>query len=232
MSCGFGAKSGLKSTYSQGVVARQYDEKARIRVVHNVAKGPSVDIVFNGKVVLTNVPYKAISDYLKVPAGPARIEVVVANTTTLIIKADVNLATGSAYTVIAHGDAANLASLAALALTDDMTCPAPGKAHVRFIHAAAKVPAVDIYVNESVKVFPNVAYGKTGTPTYLPVDAGIVNVDVTPAGALDMVLGPLPLNLESGQIYTVIASGLLNDPQAPLTALVTEDSKGMCVSLF
>jgi len=130
--------------------------------------------------------------------------------------------------VIAHGLISDLSSIALLPLKDNNNCPLGGKAHVRFVHAAAGAPAVDIWANNS-KVFNNVSYGNTGSPVYLPVDAGMINLSVTPTGTSDVVLGPIPLNLESGKVYTIIATGLVNDKTNPLNTLTTVDN--VCITV-
>lgn len=197
--------------------------KSRVKVVHNVAKGPAVNVVIDGKKALSNVEYKTQSGYLKVPSGKHYLSIMAGGKT--LASADVNLKPKTDYTVIAHGDVTNLPSISLLALEDNNSCPARGKSHLRFVHAAAGAPAVDVWASDNAKAFSNVSYGQTGNPTYLPVDAGVINVSVTPTGSTQRVLGPLPLNLEEGKIYTVTASGLVGDSEAPLTALVHEDKK-------
>ena len=202
--------------------------KSKVRVVHNVANGPDVDGYLDGMKVLKNFGYKSISDYLEVKSGKHTLTVKVSSNDSVIINGDVNLMPGKAYTVIVHGLISDLNSISSLVLEDNLMCPMEGKAHVRFIHAAAGVPAVDIYAGNT-KIFDNVAYGQVGNPMYLPVDAGMVDVSVTAAGSLDIALGPINLRLVGRNIYTVIASGLIGDDRSPLTALVTEDTKGSCI---
>lgn len=199
-----------------------YHHNSRVKVVHNIPFAPNVDVIVDNKIVLSNVAYKKVSDYLSVPSGPHHLAI--AANGTVLAQANVNLKSGADYTVIAHGNVADLKSIALLPLEDDNTCPKAGKAHVRFIHAAAKVPAVDIWANNKLKVFTNVAYGSTGKPVYLPVDAGDISLSVTPAKTNNVVLGPIDLNLESGNVYTIIATGLLNDRKAPLDVILTTDS--------
>ncbi len=110
-----------------------------------------------------------------------------------------------------------------LALVDDNACPANGKAHVRFVHAAAGAPNVDVYAGLS-RVFNNVAYGSIGSPSYLPVVAGKVKVSATPAGSAEIVAGPLKLQLDKGTVYTLVASGLVGSHKYPLTVIATADN--------
>lgn len=203
---------------------------SRVRAVHNVAKGPKVNVVVDGKVALSGVGYKAISDYLKVPSGPHTVSITTEDG-TILASSNVNLNNGKDYTVVAHGDVSNLNSIALLSLQDDNSCPAKGKSHVRFIHAASGAPAVDIWANMNSIVFENVTYGSTGNPTYLPVDSGDLTLAVAPSGVREVVLGPLPLSLSPGKTYSIIASGLVGDAEAPLTALVSEDNSCSTIHL-
>ena len=197
---------------------------SKVRAVHNVAKGPNVNVVLDGKIALENVSYMAVSDYLKVPSGKHAVAITTTDGSKTLASTTVTLSPGVDYTVIAHGDVTQPTTLSLLALQDDNSCPKAGKAHVRFVHAAATVPAVDVWANMESKVFSDVSYGQTSQPVYLPVKAGEISIAVTPAGSGDVVLGPVDLRLESGKTYTIIASGLLGDEDAPLSAIISQDS--------
>jgi hypothetical protein len=230
MSCGV-SQYGNKSVYTAApavATMATVEAMAKLRIIHNVAGGPEVDGYLDGVNVLQNFSYKSITDYLKVKSGMRTVTVKAAGTNNIIVEGGIELAAGGVYTLIVHGLIANPKTIAPLLLSDDLTCPVQGKAHVRFVHAAAGAPAVDIYGN-GMKVFSNVSYGEIGNPQYLPVNVGKLEVEVAPAGKNVLVLGPIPLNLHNKGVYTIIASGLLNDGKYPLTALVSEDTKGSCV---
>ena len=197
---------------------------SKVRCIHNVAAGPNVNVVVDGKIALSNVPYKAVSAYLKVPSGKHALAITTVDGITVLASTAVNLIPGKDYSVIAHGDVTNLKSIALLELVDNKSCPPHNKAHIRFIHAAATIPNVDIWINNKYKVFPNVAYGSVGNPQYLSVNATNVKVSAASTGTTNIALGPLPLTLESRKIYTIIATGLLNDSSAPLSVIVIPDS--------
>jgi hypothetical protein len=74
-----------------------------LRVIHASPDAGPVDILANGQVVLSNVPFGTISTYLTIPAGTYAIKVNVAGTTTTAIAATVNLAAGSNYSAVAIG---------------------------------------------------------------------------------------------------------------------------------
>ena len=68
---------------------------ARVRVLHSAASAPAVDVyvtavdagISNATPTLSNVPFKAISDYLTVPAGTYDVFVTVAGTKNIAIQA-------------------------------------------------------------------------------------------------------------------------------------------------
>jgi hypothetical protein len=47
----------------------------------------------------------------------------------------------------------NVATIEALVLEDNLTSPASGKAHIRFIHLSPDAPAVDITLTNGTVVF-------------------------------------------------------------------------------
>ena len=52
------------------VAAGAQADPARVRVAHFSPDAPNVDIYVNDDRVLSDVPYKTVSDYLELPPGP------------------------------------------------------------------------------------------------------------------------------------------------------------------
>lgn len=77
--------------------------KAKLRAIHLSPDAPNVDVWVNGSRVLTDVPFKAASAYLEVPAGATTVEITVAGTTTVVLQANPTLSGGSIYTAAAVG---------------------------------------------------------------------------------------------------------------------------------
>jgi len=77
--------------------------QARLRVIHASPDAGPVDVLVNGQVVLSNVAFGAISNYLSVPAGTYTVEVNAAGTSTTAITASVTLAAQSNYSAVAIG---------------------------------------------------------------------------------------------------------------------------------
>jgi hypothetical protein len=180
---------------------------ARVRVVHASPDAPSVDVLVDDAVALSNVPYLGVSDYLEVPSGSRNLKVNAAGTATTVIDADADLAEDGEYTVIASGLAS---AIEPIVLVDDNSAPAPGNVRVRAIHGAPSAPAVDIYVTApgtdletETPVLVNVEFGQVAD--YLEAPAGTYQVRVTPTGSKTVVIDSGPLTLASGQVRTAIA---------------------------
>ena len=198
--------------------------EARVRVVHASPDAPSVDVLLDEAEVLSNVPYLASSDYLATSAGDHNLKVNAAGTATTAIDANVTLADGTDYTVIASD---LVAEITPIVLEDDNTAPAAGNARVRAIHGAPSAPAVDIYVTApgadleaATPVLTSVAFGDVAD--YLEVPAGDYQVRVTPAGTKTVAIDSGALTLESGQVRTAIAVDALGGG-APFDLLVLAD---------
>ena len=181
--------------------------EAQIRVVHASPDAPDVDVLLDEAEVLSDVPYLAASGYLEAPAGQRNLKVNAAGTATTVIDADVDLADGSQYTVIASGE---VASIAPIVLLDDNTAPAAGNARVRAIHGAPGAPAVDVYVTapgaDLTQVAPVLAGVEFGdVADYLEVPAGDYQVRIAPAGTTIVVIDSGALSLAAGQVRTAIA---------------------------
>ncbi len=199
--------------------------QARVRVVHASPDAPNVDVLLDDAKVLSDVPYLASSAYLETSAGDHNLKVNAAGTATTAIDADVTLADGTDYTVIASD---LVAQITPIVLRDDNTAPAAGNARVRAIHGAPSAPAVDVYVTApgadletATPVLTNVAFGDVAD--YLEVPAGEYQVRVTPAGTKTVAIDSGALTLESGQVRTAIAVDAAGGG-APFDLLVLADS--------
>ncbi len=184
------------------------NDQARVQVVHASPDAPGVDIlVDNSKVNSSALVYPNNTGYLDVAAGVRNIKVNATGTATSVINADVTFEKDKNYSVFAIN---RLASIEAAVLTDDLTAPAAGKAHVRFIHLSPDAPAVDITTTTGAIVFGNRAF-KSAT-AFTPLDAGAYNLQVRVAGTSTVALTIPTITLQAGKIYTVFARGLLTPP--------------------
>lgn len=100
--------------------------QVKIRVIHAAPAAAGVDVyatapgasLATSTPVLTNVPFRAISDYLTVPAGTYQLRVTPTGSTTVAIDATVTLTAGQVRTVVARDNAGGGAPLGVILLED------------------------------------------------------------------------------------------------------------------
>jgi hypothetical protein len=176
-----------------------------VLAVHASPDAPAVDLLVDNIVRGTGLAYPNNTGYLNPLAGTRNIKINVSGTATSVIDANLRVLPGASYSVFAVDAVANISPLV---LNDDLTAPAAGNAHVRFVHLSPDAQAVDITLTDGTVVFGNRSF-KEFTP-FTPLGAGTYNLEVRLAGTTTTVL-PLPgIVLEDGKIYTVFARGFVN----------------------
>ena len=179
--------------------------QARVMAVHASPDAPAVDLFVDGTLAGSGLAYPNNTGYLTVTAGTRNVKVNVAGTTTTVIDANLPVGAGGNYSVFAKGP---VSAIGALVLTDDLTTPASGKAHIRFVHLSPDAPAVDVAVTGGPILFSNKAY--EGFTAFTPVDAATYDLEVRPAGSSSVVLALPGIALQAGKIYTVFARGFVS----------------------
>lgn len=179
---------------------------AKVLIVHASPDAPGVDVlVDNTATPLTNLTFPQNTGYVEIPAGDRNVKVNVTGTSTTVIEADLNLNSNTNYSVFAVNSVSNIEPLV---LVDDLTAPASGKSHVRFVHLSPDAPAVDIAVaGGGPVVFGNVSFKEY--KGFTPLDAGTYNLEVRLAGTSTVVLSLGNITLTDGMIYTVFAKGFV-----------------------
>lgn len=188
-------------------------QKANLMVVHASPDAPQVDIYVDGTKVRDTLSFPGNTSYLQINSGTRNIKVNVAGTNTTVIgPVDLSFNANTNTSIFAID---SVAKISPLVVSDDLTAPASGKAHIRFIHLSPNAPGVDVSVTgqpQGTGLFTNRTFNKTITgseSSFTPVDAGTYNLEVRLANTLTVVL-PLPgITLTAGKIYTVFASGFV-----------------------
>jgi hypothetical protein len=179
--------------------------KANVLVVHASPDAPGVDLLVDNAVAGTNLTFPNNTGYLQVNAGTRNVKVNVTGTSTTVIQANLNLMENKSYSVFAVNQ---VSAIEPLVFEDNLTSPASGKAHVRFIHLSPNAPAVNITLTDGTIVFGNVSF--KGSVDFTPLNAATYNLQVRDAATNQTVVLELPnITLQAGKIYTVFAKGLL-----------------------
>ncbi|WP_232058354.1 DUF4397 domain-containing protein [Nibribacter ruber] len=196
------------------------EQKANVMVVHAAPNAPTVDLFVDGtKVNSTALAYPRNTGYLQVAAGSRNVKVAPsgAGAANAVIDANLNLTANTNYSVFAAGP---LTALTAVVVEDNLTAPAAGRAHVRFIHLSPDAPNVDVVVQGTTSnLFSNIQY--KGSTAFKPVNAGTYTLLVQPVGT-DVNAVTANVTLQAGKIYTVFAKGFLNPPAGNNNSLGAE----------
>jgi hypothetical protein len=186
---------------------------AGVRVGHFSADAPNVDVYANGGVILPNVAFGALSDYLFVPAGTYQVQVVPTGASLeegpVVIDAALTFEGGTLTTVAATNELANITPVV---LQDKAVTPEAEGAKVRVVHLSANAPKVDIAPDGTGKkgaIVKNLRFGKA--KGYLDVPAGEVDLEIRPAGKKAAAFDIPALTLEDGKAYSAIAIGQFPD---------------------
>jgi hypothetical protein len=185
----------------------QGQAQAMVRVAHfapGLLEGDVYVVYVNGRLQLKGVPFKTVSDYLKVDSGRFQVEVRKAGqpaSSPPVVGATVDLAAGKAYTVAVFGQ---LTAVEAALLTDDLSRPGKNMSKVRLIQAIPGDQAVDLVTGGDVLVsgaeFPSAS-------DYQEVPAGSAEVEVRKAGTDEVLATAGRVRLPSGSISSLVAVG-------------------------
>jgi hypothetical protein len=179
--------------------------QAQVRVAHLAPDAPNVDVYVNSDLILTDVPYTTISDYLPLPAGTQQVTVyATGETTSPVIDTPVELAAGGAYTVAAVGLVAD-DSLTAQVYQDDLRSPDSGNAKVRVVHASPDAGPVDVIPRGGQALVEGLTFPDASP--YAEVPAGSYTLDVNAAGTKKTALTVPDAKLASGGVYSAFAVG-------------------------
>ncbi|MDZ4798586.1 MAG: DUF4397 domain-containing protein [Bryobacteraceae bacterium] len=196
--------------------------QSRVRIVHASPDVAKVDILVLGQVAIEALPYAETTDYipLPLPSGTYPMQVNVSGTSTMLASANVTIASGASYTIVALGLAGPGKSPAfrLVTLPDNRGQEPPdGSAYYRLIHAAPGTGAIDAYALPFAYATtrtsePDVAGLNFGTATgYNRLAAGPYFMRVTAAGSKTIAADVGRLLLPSRSVRTIIAldSGFL-----------------------
>ncbi|GKW47267.1 MULTISPECIES: DUF4397 domain-containing protein [unclassified Planococcus (in: firmicutes)] len=188
------------SLLASGVMAA--GDMAKVRVVHASPDAPAVDVYVNGDLTLEDVPFKADSGYLDVPAGTHNVEVFAAGSEyaegSAVLQADLTVEAGKAYTVAA----ANTVDSLEFVVAEDSMSVTEGKTKIRVGHLSPDAPAVDVGLIGGDAVFSGAEF--PGITDYMELDAGTYDLEIRlPDGT--QVLPLEGTELKADTVYSVFA---------------------------
>jgi hypothetical protein len=177
-----------------------------VLVTHASPDAPGVDLLVDGIVVNSQaLNFPDNTGYLSVNTGTRNFKVNASGTSTTVIDETLTIGADLNYSIFAIDE---LSNIRALVLQDDLSAPASGKSHVRFLHLSPDAPAVDITLTDGTVIFGNIAFEEN--TEFTPLDSGTYDLQVRVAGTSNVALELPGIVLENGKIYTVFAKGFLN----------------------
>ncbi len=196
---------------------------AQVRVVHNSADTPAVDVIVNGSKALTGLTFPNATEYeaLEAPAGTYNVVVAASIDNTIApINVDLTFEQARSYTAIAIGALNGVTDNTITAvLTEDERRNIATEARVRVVHGsyavAAEIP-VDVFltpdadISAATPAITNLAYGTATDQLSVPPGDYVITVTATGDKSVVAFSSGATVPLEGGVNYTIIA----RDPAA------------------
>ncbi|HZX59184.1 MAG TPA: DUF4397 domain-containing protein [Mucilaginibacter sp.] len=165
---------------------------------------PALDLYFNSNRVNWNpISYGSGLDYFNAFAGPRTVNFYAQNTMTKLFSDTLTLKPNAVYSLFL----VNAASTPGIfVLNDTINRPANNTANIRFVDLSPDAPAVDLALNDSVKV-SNKAY--KGFSSFLPVAGNkTYSFKILQKGTSTVLASLSNVTLTNGYVYTIMLTGL------------------------
>ena len=206
-------------------------ETTQVRFIHASPDAPNVNISSILRASARNLAYEDITDYEDFAVGPLTVQVdaiIPGGVATVIGPVDINLASGTNYSVVASG---NVAGIAPIVIESSADAVDAASVRAQVLHAAPDAPPVDVFVTAPGALLAqevplgSFAFGESLGPVEVP--AGDYQIRVT------LVNDPATVVYDSGTLALAGGSDLLisavantGPGAAPITLAVASDAGG------
>ncbi len=182
----------------------------------------SVNVLIDGQMQGTDIPYAGNTGYLPVGSGSRHIQVEPVNSSTPIIDENITIGSTTETTMIVANYSANVTGVV---LTDGNTAPTTGDIEIRVVNASPGIGSADIYIVPSGSSLTTVApvvssLGFESATDYQTLVAGTYEVFLTAPGTKNAYLSSGQITLTSGQIRTLVA---INGPTGGYSTVTLAD---------
>lgn len=189
-----------------------------IRILHASPNAPAVDVYANENLIVENLEYKELSQYIPVQPGNYNITVYPSGEMeNPVINTNVYIPKDTVSTIAAIG---KLPDISLSTIPEPIIANDSGGPCIRFIHLSPNAPAVDIKLADDTKVFNNIPYKDITNYTCIPT--GTYTFKVTPAGTNNVVITVPNVKLDPNNYYNVYAVGLVGETPALEALLISE----------
>jgi hypothetical protein len=200
--------------------AQMAEPAARLRFLHAVAGGPSVDVYVDGALIVPALSFGEVTPHLMVSAGEHQVALRAQGSdpaAAALVEVSVPLAADLAFTLVAQGAPEAVEAALYEDILDEIDL---GLARLTAINAVPNSPALDVVTTVSAPLLQGVNYGtQFGT---VNIGAGSQDLVIVPAGgAVESALAAIgEIGLDSGTLYTFVALGTLDGATAPSTLTI------------
>lgn len=195
------------------------DVNSSIRVLHAVPNAPNVDVYANGNLIVSNIAFSSISDYLNLSPGTYELQLYKAGFYDKpLLTQNVLLEPSANYTVCV----VTLGNLYLFRLRDATIATSPDSAYLRFMNLSQSSPLLNLTLPNGTQLFPSVEYLET--TGYYTTSPGIYNFKVEISGGTIVSKNIKNLSLDGGKLYTIYVLGIFNG-KPPLGYLFVEDER-------
>ncbi len=195
------------------------DNASYVRVIHASPYVGTADVFVDGKMFLSSFQFATVTDYVKLPAGPHKVQIALVGKgiNAAALTKDLQVGPGYTYTVAAVGATPNTLDLQVFA--DDNTVAA-NHAKVRVYHLVPNGGLANTVLDADTKI-DGVGYEKASE--YVTMDTGSYNIKVTvPQQNWD---DSVSTTLNNNKVLSIFAVGMFNG--TPQVQLVSKDAQGI-----
>jgi hypothetical protein len=167
---------------------------------------PGLDLYFNGdKVNWGPISYGTGIGYFRAYSGLRTVNLYLYGVMNEVFTDTITLQANNVYSLFLANTAAKSDLVA---IKDTINQPAANTANVRFIDLSPDAPAVDLALNDTVKV-SNRSY--KGYSTFIPVTGNkSYTIDIRQKGTTNVLATLAAVTLSANNVYTIILTGLAN----------------------
>jgi hypothetical protein len=172
-----------------------------------------LNVLVDGNIVLSNIPFAGISNYVTTSAGSHSFAVqATATPGANLLTLDTTLASATDTSLAFSGPAG---ALVPLVLSDNNLPPPAGRARVRFVNVSPGMGPLDVYTNFSKQVS---GLASNSGSSYIEVTAAAVigtlyEFDFNLAGTTSVVLKLPSVSIIAGNTYSIYVVGAPATPQ-------------------
>lgn len=210
---------GLLVTNCETITGTEDDELAYVRFIHMAAGTDEIDFIYKDLdddyyyVIVYEVTYGEQYGYYYFVADSNRnFRAYLSGTNLVVASATITLEEDGKYSILAT-DFGTSINPSLLVISDTTITPSSGKVFLRFLHASADAPELDIIGDKGVFTVTNLSQYQNST--YTELDAGTYEYSVVSSDTGSELLHVDAMTLISGVSYIIILSGSISGLPGP-----------------